>query len=82
MTPTEVKLKAIHDGSKPQRIRDVQSFLGFVNYYRRFVKDFASVVGPLIDLTRKGALLQWGPYQRQAFQQLKTHYALHQCCCF
>ena len=71
MTPKKAKLKAIRDWSKPQSIRDMQSFLGFANYYRRFVKNFAGVVGPLTDLTKKGVPWQWGPYQRHAFQQLK-----------
>ena len=62
MTPTEAKLKAVRDWSKPQNVKDIGSFLGFANYYRRFVKNFASVVGPLTDLTRKNVLWQWGPY--------------------
>ena len=53
MTPTEAKLKAVCDWSKPQNIRDIRSFLGFTNYYRRFVKNFADVAGPLTDLTKK-----------------------------
>ena len=71
MTPTEAKLKAIQDWVKPQNVRDIRSFLGFTNYYRRFVKNFAGVGGPLTDLTRKNVPWQWGPYQRQAFEQLK-----------
>ena len=67
MTPTEAKLKAVRDWSKPQNIKDIRSFLGFANYYRRFVKNFASVAGPLTDLTRKGVPWQWGRYQQQAF---------------
>ena len=62
MTPTEAKLKAVRDWSKPQNIRDIQSFLGFANYYRRFVKNFAGMGGPLTDLTRKGVPWQWEPY--------------------
>ena len=54
MTSIEAKLKAVSNWSKPHNIRDVRSFLGFANYYRRFVKNFASVGGPLMDLTKKG----------------------------
>ena len=63
MTPTEAKLKAVRDWAKPQNVRDIWSFLGFANYYRWFVKNFAGVVGPLTDLTRKNVPWQWGPYQ-------------------
>ena len=44
--------------------------MGFANYYIRF-KNFAGVAGPLMDLTQKNVPWQWGPYQRQAFEQLK-----------
>ena len=71
MTPTEAKLKAVRDWAKPHNVRDILSFLGFANYYRRFVKNFTGVVGTLMDLTRKNVPWQWGPYQRQAFEQLK-----------
>ena len=63
MTPTEAKLKVVRDWAKPQNVRDIQSFLGFANCYRRFVKDFAGVVSPLIDLMQKNVLWQWGPHQ-------------------
>ena len=71
MTPTEAKLKAVRDWGTPKTVKDVRSFLGFANYYRRFVKDFAAIADPLTSLTRKEVTWQWGPYQRQAFEQLK-----------
>ena len=58
MTLIEAKLKAVRDWSKPQNVRDIRSFLGFANYYRRFVKNFAGVAGPPTDLTRKNVLWQ------------------------
>ena len=45
--------------------------MGFANYYRRFVKDFAAITDPLTLLTKKDVEWQWGPYQRRAFQKLK-----------
>ena len=54
MTLTEAKLKTICDWSKPQNIRDAGSFLGFANYYMRFIRNFAGAVGLLMDLTTKG----------------------------
>ena len=56
MAPTEAKLKAVRDWSRPQDIRGVRSFLGFANYYRRFVKNFAEKANPLTELTKKDTL--------------------------
>ena len=50
MTPIEVKLKAIQDWATPKDIKGGQFFLGFVNYYRWFVKDFATIADPFISL--------------------------------
>ena len=62
MTPTEAKLKAVQDWAKPQNVRDIRSFLGFAKYYyRRFVKNFVGVAGPLTDLTRKKCAVAMGP---------------------
>ena len=71
MTPTEAKLKAVQDWATPQDVKGVRSFLGFANYYRCFVKDFAAIADTLTSLTKKDVEWQWGPYQWRAFQQLK-----------
>ena len=55
------------DWATPQDVKGVRSFLGFANYYRRFVKDFAAIADPLTSLTKKDVEWQWGPYQRRAF---------------
>ena len=61
MTLTEAKLNAVRDWAKPQNVRDIRSFLGFANYYRRFVKNFAGVAGPLMDLTQEEFAVAMGP---------------------
>ena len=38
---------------EPKNIKDIRKFLGLVNYYRRFIKDFAWVAKPMNVLTRK-----------------------------
>ena len=71
MTPTEAKLKAVRDWSRPHDVSGVRSFLGFANYYRRFVRNFAGVANPLTELTKKGTVWQWGPFQQRAFHRTK-----------
>ena len=46
--------------------------MGLARYYRRYVKNFAAIVGPLHSLTRKDAVFYWGPDCQDAFDCLKT----------
>ena len=62
MSPTKVKIKAVREWNTPQDVKDVRSFLGFANYYWRYVHQFAEVAQPLIELTKKNVEWQWGPY--------------------
>ena len=47
------KVQAIQDWKTPANLTDVRSFLGFANFYRRFIHGFSSTVQPLTELTRK-----------------------------
>ena len=48
-----VKVAGVADWPAPQNKKEVQSFLGFTNFYRRFIQDFSHHAGPLFDLTSK-----------------------------
>ncbi|CAJ0952770.1 unnamed protein product [Ranitomeya imitator] len=50
-----VKVQAIYDWTQPASLRSLQKFLGFANFYRRFINNFSSIAKPLTDLTKKGA---------------------------
>ena len=64
------KINGVADWPVPKKKKDVQSFLGFINFYRRFVRNFSSVARPLHDLT-KDAPWEWTEKHQQAFDQLK-----------
>ena len=49
------KIKAILEWAEPTSVKAVQSFLGFANFYRRFIKDFSKVAAPLVSLTTREA---------------------------
>jgi hypothetical protein len=49
----EVKVKAITAWQPLKTIRDLQKFLGFANFYQRFIRDFSKVAWPLHDLLQK-----------------------------
>ena len=71
MALTEQKLKAVREWEWPRDVTSLCSFLGFANYYRRYVQGYAHMANPLTELIKKGVPFQWGPYQRRAFAQLK-----------
>ena len=66
-----VKVKAVKNWPIPRNVRDVRAFLGFANFYRRFVKDFAALARPLNDLTRKNFAFAWGTHEQAAFDTLR-----------
>ena len=47
------KVQEVVDWLIPKSVKDVQKFLGFANYYKQFVKDFARVIKPLYKIIRK-----------------------------
>ena len=65
------KIQAILDWEDPLCTRDVQSFIGFANFYRRFIKDFSKVAAPMIALTRKDKSFFWSTACKDAFRKLR-----------
>ncbi len=51
---SEDKVKAILDWPIPRKVKDIQSFLGFANFYHCFIHEYSDIVIPLTCLTRKG----------------------------
>ncbi|QRW20575.1 Retrotransposable element Tf2 protein [Rhizoctonia solani] len=66
------KIEAVTSWPTPKTVKQVQAFLGFVNYLRQFIPNFSSVARPLHNLTRKEAPWSWGDLEETAFQELKV----------
>ncbi|KFG84296.1 hypothetical protein MANI_115950 [Metarhizium anisopliae] len=66
------KVATVTGWEKPANVRELQRFLGFANFYRRFIRDFSSICRPLNDLLRKESAWRWAERQQHAFMQLKT----------
>ena len=66
-----VKVEAVLKWSTPKNLKDVRGFIGFANFYRRFVKDFSKICRPLHDLTKKDVPFVWRDAQQDAFDRLK-----------
>jgi Reverse transcriptase (RNA-dependent DNA polymerase)/RNase H-like domain found in reverse transcriptase len=67
-----VKVEGIANWPTPTTVREVQSFLGFCNFYRAFIPRFSHIARPLNDLTKKSKQWSWNEDEEQAFQALKT----------
>jgi len=68
----EEKIRMIKEWKEPTNIKGIQSFLGFANFYRRFIQDYSRITTPLTRLTRKEVDWEWGDEQQTGFATLKT----------
>jgi len=65
------KVKAVKEWKVPTKIKEVESFLGFVNFYRRFIQNFSYTAKPLNDLKGKKKW-KWEEEHQQVFNELKN----------
>ena len=65
------KIEAVQKWPVPNTVKTVRSFLGFVGYYRRFIKDFAHNAEPLTHLTKTEVPFVWRSQCQQAFEKLR-----------
>ena len=66
------KLMAIRDWHPPSSVKGVRSFLGFVNFYCKFIANYSNIVTPIVLLTRKDHPWSWTEPQQKAFDSLHT----------
>ena len=70
------KTHAIDTWESSKSITDVQSFLGFANFCRKFIKNFAKIAFSLTALTRKDQPFQWTATKETAFQAIKKVFSI------
>jgi transposase InsO family protein len=66
------KVKVIENWSHPRTVKGVQSFLGFCNFYRRFIRDYSRIAAPLTQLTRADYEFSFDDRCIQAFETLRS----------
>ena len=66
------KVQVVLDWPVPNSLKQVQGFIEFCNFYRRFIKDFSKIVRPMLKLTRKDAPFQWDSNCQKFFELLKS----------
>ena len=74
LTPSEAKVKIIQDLDRPKTKREVRALLGLINYYRKYIKNFAEIALPLTKLLKgrvKQGKINWSAECDRALDQLK-----------
>jgi hypothetical protein len=71
LQPEEAKVKAVNDFPTPKNARQIKSFLGLAGYYRKFIKNFATISEPLVKLLRKDLKFKWSDSCEKSFNELK-----------
>src|SRR5258707_7923967 len=66
-----MKVHRVMEWLTPTKVKEVQSFLGFVNFYWKFIHDFSNIAHPLYALTHKTQWWVWGSPEQEAFNALK-----------
>lgn len=86
LTPQGVQMdpsciSTVLDWPEPERLRELQSFLGFGNFYRRFIREYSRIAQPLTMQLRtaNGQRFQWTPEAQTAFQALKKAFTEEPC---
>lgn len=72
VSPDPRKIQCIKDYPRPKNAKDIKSFLGLLNYYRRFVVNFAKIAKPLTSLLKKNIIFNWTDKCENAFCELKN----------
>ena len=71
IAPVLSKVDDLVKAKAPEKVEEMISFLGAVNYYRRFLPDLSTVIEPLERLRGKGVKFVWGREQQESFCKLK-----------
>jgi len=69
-----IKLKGISNWETPTTLRKTRQFLGFCNFYRKFIKDYAKVITPINSLVKKNSKFNWTNEAQKAFEELKKRF--------
>lgn len=71
------KVKCIEEYPRPKDAKQAQSFMGMLNYFRRFIKNFSHIAKPITALQAKDSVFIWSDECELAFQRLKRELIDH-----
>jgi hypothetical protein len=68
------KVKAVLDWLILKTVTEVQEFMGFVNFYRCFIKGYSGITTPLTNFIKKDRIFSWTENKQFAFEELKRRF--------
>ncbi|XP_077065610.1 uncharacterized protein LOC143718435 [Siphateles boraxobius] len=68
------RVKAVMDWPSPDFRKALQRFLGFANFYRRFIRNFSQLAAPLLALTSPRVMFRWSDTAETVFAKLKSRF--------
>ena len=69
--PSPTNISKILDWPRPKTPRQVKQIVAMGSYYRRYVRDYASIVRPMVELTKKGKRFIWSKTCQHSFESIK-----------
>jgi len=66
-----VKVQGVDGWQRPKTLTKLRGWMGFINFYRRFIKGFSNIARVLNELTKKRVPWEWTEEREEAFQKLK-----------
>jgi hypothetical protein len=69
------KVKTIQEWPISKTVTKIQEFMGFANFYRRFIKRYSGIATPLTNLTKKDKVFGWTENEQFAFGKLKRRFS-------
>ena len=66
-----IKLAEVQDWPTPSMVKQVRSFLGFGNFYQKFISHYSNIAKPLNNLTKKDKKFEWTNKCQESYDALK-----------
>ena len=73
VTPSAERTETIANWPVPKSTKELRSFLGLANFYRRFIHNFAEIAAPLTELTSSKLTFSWTEQRQQALTSFARH---------
>ena len=75
ISPSEDKMSEIIQCKIPQNLKELQSYLGLVNYFQKFIPNLSKKLSPMLNLLKSNTPYSWGAPQQSAFEAIKREFS-------